>query len=62
MMNVKLGQAERLVPLEADMLLNVFMWLGSRLFHYCDVYQDGEAVGITFSNDEAYVDRVAQVQ
>jgi len=44
------------------MLLRVFMWVGSRLFQCCDVYQDGESVGITFSNDEAYIDRVAQVQ
>jgi len=45
------------------MLLRIFLWLGSKLFKYVDIYApDNNVIGITFSNNEDYINKVTNIE
>lgn len=46
-----------------DLMFTVFIWLGSKLWVYVDIYSpDKENVkGITFSNDKDYVEKLSKI-
>lgn len=47
-----------------SLLLQIFLWIGSKLWAYVDVYSpDKETVkAITFSNDEEYMEKISEVE
>jgi hypothetical protein len=45
------------------MLLKIFLWLGSKLFKYVDIYSpDNNVIGITFSNNEDYIEKISNIE
>jgi hypothetical protein len=43
-------------------MLTIFIWLGSKLFSYIDVYSPNEKVeAVTFSNSEEYIDKIVKI-
>jgi len=48
----------------SKILWAIFLWSGSKIFSYVDVYSpDKEIVeAITFSNNEAYIEKISEVE
>jgi hypothetical protein len=46
------------------LMFQVFIWLGSKLWTYVDICSPDQEVvkGITFSNDEDYINKISEVE